>query len=75
MRHLNKRSYELCGGSVSEDTDAIILRRRNVDDMRIAQRDVREAAFTKVNMMPEDLLEALKPEEVTDLFAYLKILK
>ena len=65
----------LDGIRVSEDTDAIILRRRNVDDMRIAQRDVRKAAFTKVNMMPEGVLVALKPEEVTDLFAYLKTLK
>jgi hypothetical protein len=65
----------LDGIRVSEDTDAIILRRPNVDDMCIAQRDVRKAAVTKVNMLSEGLLEALKPEEVTDLFAYLKTLK
>ena len=53
----------LDGIRVSEDTDAIILRRPNVDNMRIAQRDVRKAAFTKMNMMPDGLLETLKPEE------------
>ena len=63
------------GIRVSEDTDAIILRRPDVDDIRIAQRDVRKAAFTKASMMPEGLLEALNPEDVTDLFAYLKTLK
>jgi putative membrane-bound dehydrogenase-like protein len=65
----------LDGICVSENKDAIILRRPNVDDMRIAQKDVRKAGFTKSSMMPEGLLDALKAEEVSDLFAYLKTLK
>jgi putative heme-binding domain-containing protein len=65
----------LDGICVSEDKDAIILRRPNVEDARIAQKDVRRASFTKSSMMPEGLLDALKAEEVSDLFAYLKTLK
>ncbi|HWN94633.1 MAG TPA: LamG-like jellyroll fold domain-containing protein, partial [Methylomirabilota bacterium] len=60
---------------VSQDKEAIVLRRPNVDDTRIAIKDVRRAEFTNHSMMPEGLLEALPPEQVTDLFAYLKTLK
>ena len=65
----------LDGLLVSEDKDAIILRRPNSEDQRIPQTQVRRAEFTKLSIMPEGLLDALKPEEVTDLFAYLKTLK
>ena len=65
----------LDGIRVSEDKDAIVLRRPNVDDTRIAQKDVKKAAFTKSSMMPEGLLDPLQPEQVADLFAYLKTLK
>ena len=65
----------LDGIRVSEDQDAIVLRRPNVEDLRIAQKDVRKAGFTKSSMMPEGLIDALKPEDVSDLFAYLKTLK
>ena len=65
----------LDGIRVSEDKEAIVLRRPNVADARIAQRDVRKAAFTKSSMMPEGLLDALQPQDVSDLFAYLKTLK
>jgi putative heme-binding domain-containing protein len=70
------RDGELLEGiRVSEDAEAIVLRRPNVDDVRIAQKDIRKAGFTKLSMMPEGLLEGLKAEEVSDLFAYLKTLK
>ena len=65
----------LDGIRVSEDKDAIVLRRPNMDDTRIAQKEVRKASFTRSSMMPEALLDALKPEDVSDLFAYLKLLK
>ena len=65
----------LDGIRVSEDKDAIVLRRPNMDDTRIPQSNVRKAGFTKASMMPEGLLDPLKPEEVSDLFAYLKTLK
>ena len=65
----------LDGIRVSEDKDAIVLRRPNMNDTRIAQQDVRKAAFTKSSMMPEGLLDPLPPEQVTDLFDYLKTLR
>ncbi len=65
----------LDGIRVSEDKDAIVLRRPNMADTRIAQKDVRKAAFTKSSVMPEGLLDSLPPEQVSDLFAYLKTLK
>ncbi len=63
------------GIRVSEDKDAIVLRRQNVEDTRIPQSNVRKAAFTKMSMMPDGLLDGLKSEDVSDLFAYLKTLK
>jgi putative heme-binding domain-containing protein len=65
----------LDGLLVSQEKDAILLRHPNSEDQRIPQNQVRRAHFTKRSIMPEGLLEALKPEEVTDLFAYLKTLK
>jgi putative heme-binding domain-containing protein len=65
----------LDGILVSQDTEALILRRPNVDDVRIPRRATRKAGFAKSSMMPEGLLEALQPEEVTDLLAYLMTLK
>jgi putative heme-binding domain-containing protein len=65
----------LDGILVSQDAEALILRRANVEDMRIAQKDVRKAGFTKKSLMPEGLLDTLPPGQVSDLFAYLKTLK
>jgi putative heme-binding domain-containing protein len=72
---------ELKGGDVldgilvSQTADALVLRRPNTEDTRIAQGTVRKATFTKKSMMPEGLLESLPPDQVTDLLAYLKSLK
>ncbi len=65
----------LDGIRVSEDKDAIVLRRQNAEDTRIPQNAVRRAGFTKMSMMPEGLLEALASQDISDLFAYLKTLK
>jgi len=65
----------LDGLLVSQDNESIVLRRPNTEDQRIPQNQVSRAAFTKRSIMPEGLLEALKPDEVTDLFAYLQTLK
>jgi putative heme-binding domain-containing protein len=76
MFRVELRDGELVEGiRVSEDAAAIVLRRPNVEDARIAQKVIRKASFTKLSMMPEGLLEGLKPEEVSDLLAYLKTLK
>jgi putative heme-binding domain-containing protein len=65
----------LDGVLVSQDKDAIVLRRPNVEDTRIAQKDVRRADFINRSMMPEGLLEGLLEKDVVDVLAYLKTLK
>jgi putative heme-binding domain-containing protein len=63
------------GFLVSHDNDAIVLRRPNLEDLRLPQARVRRANYTKMSLMPEGLLEAMPPTDVTDLFAYLRTLK
>jgi putative heme-binding domain-containing protein len=60
---------------VSQNSDAMVLRRQNAEDLRVPQAKVRRAGFTKLSMMPEGLLEAMQPADVADLFAYLRTLK
>jgi hypothetical protein len=36
---------------------------------------VRNARFIRRGMMPEGILDALQPDQITDLFAYLMSLK
>jgi len=60
---------------VSQNDEAIVVRRPNSEDLRIPQTNVRRANYTKLSMMPEGLLEALKPDDVSNLFAYLRTLK
>ena len=59
---------------VSRNADAIVIRQPNTADIRIATRDVSQADFTGVSIMPEGLLESLQPQDVSDLFAHLKSL-
>jgi putative membrane-bound dehydrogenase-like protein len=70
-----KEGDVLDGILVSQDKDAIVLRRPNIEDTRIAQKDVRRADYINRSMMPEGLLEALPERDVADLLAYLKTLK
>ncbi|MFM8495211.1 MAG: family 16 glycoside hydrolase [Planctomycetia bacterium] len=59
---------------VSRDADAIVLRQPNTADVRIESRDIAQADFTGVSIMPEGLLESLQPDEVSDLFTHIKSL-
>jgi putative membrane-bound dehydrogenase-like protein len=70
-----KQGEVLDGFRVSEDKNAIVLRRPNSEDARLLRHDVLRSGYTKMSMMPEGLLEALKPGDVSDLFAYLKTLR
>lgn len=60
---------------VNEAADAIIVRVPGADERRIARTDIRSAGYTRRSLMPEGLLEALQPEQVTDLFFHLKSLR
>jgi len=59
---------------VSQDAEAIVIRQPDTADLRIPARDVAQAGFTGVSIMPEGLLEAMSPQEVSDLFAHLQTL-
>jgi putative heme-binding domain-containing protein len=59
---------------VSRDADAIVIRQPGMADTRVAAKDVAQADFTGISVMPEGLLEALEPRDVSDLFAHLKSL-
>ncbi|HVK58570.1 MAG TPA: LamG-like jellyroll fold domain-containing protein [Candidatus Kapabacteria bacterium] len=65
----------LDGFLVSEDENAIVLRQPNLQDQRIPREQVRRADYTQKSIMPEGLLDAMPPDNVRDLFAYLKSLK
>lgn len=65
----------LDGRLMAEDANSFVLRRQNTADLRVEKASVRRAWFTKTSLMPEGLLDGMKPEEVSDLFAYLKTLK
>ena len=60
---------------VSQDDGTVVLRQPNTEDLRLPRSNIKRAGFTKVSIMPEGLLEGMKPEDVSDLFAYLKTLK
>lgn len=67
---------ELLEGFLASQTDdAILLRQQNAEDHRIPRLRIKHAAFTRQSLMPEGLLEALPPEQVRHLFAYLRTLK
>ncbi|MEO6741908.1 MAG: hypothetical protein ABIP20_16815, partial [Chthoniobacteraceae bacterium] len=60
---------------VSEDNAALVVRMPGMDDRRIPKSEIRSAKYLRRSLMPEGLLDAFTPEEVTDLFAYLKSLR
>jgi putative heme-binding domain-containing protein len=65
----------LDGFLVKEEDNAFVLRQPNLQDQRIEKDRARRFDFTQKSLMPEGLLDSLQPNEVSDLFAYLKSLK
>ena len=63
------------GFLASEDKDAIVLRAPGAQDRRIARGDIRASQFLRRSIMPDALLDTMTPEQVSDMFAYLKTLK
>jgi putative heme-binding domain-containing protein len=74
FRVVTKDGRIVQGLLVSQDADAIVIRQPNTADIRIPAKDVAQADFTGISVMPEGLLEAMQPDEVSDLFAHLKSL-
>jgi len=60
---------------VSEDKDAVVIRQPGVPDRRIPKADIRSAKYLRRSLMPEGLLDTMTPEQVSDLFAYLRTMK
>lgn len=63
------------GFLVRQNDEEIVLRRPGEEDQRIDARTAVQAGFSKRSVMPDGILEGLKPEEVRDLFAHLRTLK
>lgn len=70
------RNGTLREGFLVRQTDTeMVLRRPGEEDERIEIARVAAGGFTRRSVMPEGLLESLKPGEVRDLFSYLRTLK
>ncbi|HTD68538.1 MAG TPA: PVC-type heme-binding CxxCH protein [Candidatus Limnocylindria bacterium] len=63
------------GFLVSQDASAVVLRQPNAEPMKISAAQIKRAAFRNVSIMPDGLLEGMEPQQVKDLFAYLKSMK
>jgi putative membrane-bound dehydrogenase-like protein len=61
----------LDGFLASEDSDSILLRRKDREDLRLPRHQIESARFDRLSLMPEGLLDALEDQEVSDLFSYL----
>jgi putative membrane-bound dehydrogenase-like protein len=60
---------------VSEDKDAVVVRMPGADDRRIPRAEIRDAKYLRRSLMPEGLLDTMTPEQVSDLFAFLKTMQ
>ena len=74
FRVVTKDGRLVQGLLVSRDADAIVIRQPNTADIRIPAKEITQADFTGISVMPEGLLESMQPHEVSDLFAHLKSL-
>lgn len=63
-------------GFLADDTpEAVVLRTPGAEDQRIARGEIKQTSYLNRSLMPEGLLEAMPPQQVSDLFSYLKTLK
>jgi putative heme-binding domain-containing protein len=60
---------------VSEDNDAIVVRLPGVPDRRIPKKQIVKTQYLRRSLMPEGLLDGFSPEQVSDLFAFLRTMK
>ena len=61
----------IVSGLVQKETDSALTVRTINDSVVIAKADIDERKLSDQSLMPERLLDALKPDEVRDLVAYL----
>ena len=55
-----------------EDTGAVTIVDSSFQKTRIVRSDIRSMEVAPESLMPEDLLNALNPQELCDLFRYLQ---
>lgn len=58
-----------------QDADSVTVRQPNTEDQRFLRANLKRAGFQRTSIMPEGLLEALQPAQVTDLLTYVLTLK
>jgi putative heme-binding domain-containing protein len=63
------------GFLASESPEAVVLRTPGAEDRRITRSEIRATSYLNRSLMPEGLLEAMPPEQVSDLFSYLQTLR
>lgn len=59
----------------AQDADSVTLRQPNTEDQRLLRANLKRAAFLRTSVMPEGLFDALHPQQVSDLLAYVLTLK
>ncbi len=64
----------LQGFLAAEDDHHITLRRAGREDLKLRRADILSLSFAERSLMPEGLLDTMKPQQVSDLFEYLRSL-
>jgi putative membrane-bound dehydrogenase-like protein len=68
---VTKDGRSLAGTIVEETPGALVLQLVN-EKSTVAKSDIKERQRLPISMMPEGLLQSLKPDDVRDLIAYLR---
>lgn len=63
------------GFLASETAEAVVLRLPGAADRRIPRAAIVQSGYLTRSLMPEGLLDALPPQQVSDLFTYLRTLQ
>jgi putative heme-binding domain-containing protein len=63
----------LSGFLVERDAQILVLRGLEGEDITLRQADIRQLTPMGRSLMPEGLLEGMEPQQLRDLFAYLRI--
>ena len=69
---VTKKGKVISGLVVKESVDEMFLSSAEGVVQSVAFRDIEEARYSNVSLMPEGFDKLLKPEEIADLVAYLK---
>ncbi len=70
------RDQEVHEGFLANETaDAVVLRLPGAADRRIPRTAIVQSGYLTRSLMPEGLLDALPPQQVSDLFTYLRTLQ